>query len=102
MTQEEMELVSTDSFGVVLKVWRASKGLTAKTLAELYGCSPAYICSLEKGNRKPSYETVIKLADVLGCEIVFTATGCTFQDVTKLGEDDPIDGPFDVDLNKIP
>ena len=59
-----------DQFAGRLKELRAAAGLSLKELAERAGITPDAIVKLESGNRKPTWETAIALADALGvsCE----------------------------------
>ena len=45
---------------------RQSKGLSQTDLAKRTGLKPAAISHFETGERKPSFENLIKLADALG------------------------------------
>lgn len=55
-------------FGARLRELREQAGLSRKELAEKAGLqSEAGIRNLEQGIRSPSWETVIALADALGC-----------------------------------
>lgn len=49
---------------MTLKGLRKSKGYTQKGLADEMGLSQSYIAELEKGVKKPSYETLIKMAKI--------------------------------------
>ena len=46
---------------------RKERGLSQAELARQVGCSQAAICKLESGENNPSLETLVKLAQVLGC-----------------------------------
>jgi transcriptional regulator with XRE-family HTH domain len=50
---------------MTLRELRLQKNLTQAELASMIGVDSAHISYLETGNRKPSYETLIKLASVL-------------------------------------
>ena len=45
---------------------RKRSGLTQKQLAEKLGCTAAYLSYIEKGQRIPSVEFMLKLKDALG------------------------------------
>lgn len=49
---------------MTLKELRKSKGYTQKQLADETGLSQPYISELEKGIKKPSFETLIKLSEI--------------------------------------
>ena len=59
-----------DRFGGRLKELRDGKGLTQKQLGDLAGMPVNTIARLERGERKPSWDTVLALANALGvsCE----------------------------------
>lgn len=54
-----------DSFGAILYRRRKELGLTQSQLAQRIGVQPNYIVYLEKGERKPSDRTVLKIARAL-------------------------------------
>ncbi len=60
----------TTGFGERLKALRTAKGLSQSALGEL--CDPVMsyqaVARLERADRTPSWETVLKLAAALGCE----------------------------------
>lgn len=51
-----------------LKKLRKASGLTQKQLGELVGISEAQVSLIENGNRNPSFETALKIAEALDCE----------------------------------
>ena len=55
-----------DAFGIVLRICRQEKGLTQEQLGERVGVVRSFICTVENGNRQPSLQMVLKLADALG------------------------------------
>jgi transcriptional regulator with XRE-family HTH domain len=66
--------MSADWFAGRLKELREQAGLSQKTLAEKAGLVTSAIGHLEQGLRKPTWETVLTLANVLGvsCEAFTT------------------------------
>lgn len=48
---------------------RVEYGLTQKELAEKIGCYPKDICRWETGVRKPTTESLVKIAKALGCTL---------------------------------
>lgn len=48
---------------------RESMGYTQEKLAELAGISTAYYCQIELGNKSPSLETLINIADAMHVSI---------------------------------
>lgn len=58
----------TTGFGPRLRALREAKNLTQQQLAELTGMQYQNIARLERGDRSPSWKTVLKLAEALDCE----------------------------------
>lgn len=52
-------------YGKAIRIGRAIAGLQQKELAELAGVNPSHISLIEFGKRKPSLDTVEKLAKAL-------------------------------------
>lgn len=52
-----------------LKNYRESKSLTMRQVAEKLGVSESCYCLYENGQRKPSFETLVKLAEIYGCTV---------------------------------
>lgn len=48
---------------------RKLKGMNQAELARLVGCSQAAICKFESSEMKPSFDTFVKLAQVLECPL---------------------------------
>ena len=46
---------------------RLAKGLTQKELAEKADVTESQISQIETGKRKPSFETLLKISEALGC-----------------------------------
>jgi transcriptional regulator with XRE-family HTH domain len=55
-----------DRFGARLRALREAAGLTQAQLAEKAGLHAQGVVKLERGERKPAWETVLALADALG------------------------------------
>ena len=53
-------------FGEYIKQRREAMGLTMRVFAEKIGISPAYLCDIEKGNRKAPERFLTAFADALG------------------------------------
>ena len=53
-------------FGAVLRRERTGAGFTQEGLAEAAGLHHTFVSRLERGERAPSLETVLRLADALG------------------------------------
>lgn len=57
------------ALGKEIRTRRKQLYLTQERLAELTDISFAFVGHIERGTRKPSLETVIKIADALDCTI---------------------------------
>jgi transcriptional regulator with XRE-family HTH domain len=56
--------------GTILKDLRMKKKLSMQQVAEVVGCSAAYINNLEKGHKKnPGYLILVKLAELFGVNV---------------------------------
>lgn len=64
-----------------LKRIREASGLSKNALSEIAGLSPSYLVRLEKGERNPTLETLIRLAH--GLEISLTDLIQGIDDVTS-------------------
>ena len=51
---------------MILKEIRLAKGLTQKAVADYIGCSSVVYSRYETGDREPSIDTLIKIADCFG------------------------------------
>ena len=56
-------------FGRRLRHLRRQKDLTQEQLAEAAGISVDMLSNIERGVNAPSFETLVKLAEVLGVEV---------------------------------
>ena len=54
---------------------RISRNITQRQLAELTGLSQQHISKIENGEIAPTYATLEKIANALGCEIAFKESG---------------------------
>lgn len=54
------------AFGRRLKALREAAGLTQAALAEMAQMQSSVLARLERGEREPTWPTVLKLADALG------------------------------------
>jgi transcriptional regulator with XRE-family HTH domain len=59
-----------DKFETCLTQIRKSKGLSQSELADRIGVKTAAICHFETGFRKPTFDHLLKLAEVLGISSV--------------------------------
>jgi transcriptional regulator with XRE-family HTH domain len=74
---EDVAVNRADRFGARLRALREHAGLTQAQLAERAGLHTQGIVKLERGERKPAWETVLALADALGltCQAFDVAEG---------------------------
>lgn len=56
-------------FATKLKTIRLSKNMSQNKLSELAGIDNSYIGKIEKGNKSPSFKTILRLADALDVSI---------------------------------
>ena len=52
-----------------LKEFREKKNLTMKQVALKLGVTESCYCLWENGYRKPSFEVLVKLAEIYGCTV---------------------------------
>jgi transcriptional regulator with XRE-family HTH domain len=57
--------------GVSLRMVRNAMGLDQGVLAKLSGISSSHLCSIELGNRDPSWTVIQKLCTALGVDVSF-------------------------------
>jgi len=62
--------MSKDEIGALLKERRDCHNLRQKDLSEMSGVTSRTIYLIENGKGNPSLETLLKLADVLGMELI--------------------------------
>jgi transcriptional regulator with XRE-family HTH domain len=56
----------------VLAAIENKPGMTQKKLAEMLGVSPQYVSKILKGSENMTLETIAKLEDALGVNLIFT------------------------------
>ena len=56
----------TKELGDRIKKLRSQTGLSQEKLAELMGCSAIFIFYIERGEKMPGIDNLIKLANILG------------------------------------
>ena len=54
------------NFGENVRVSRKQIGFTARELGAFVGITPTHVGMIERGERKPSLETFIRICDILG------------------------------------
>ena len=64
-----MEREELTKLGLIIKAKRESKGLTQIELAERSGVDRNYIGMLERGERNPSYLSLLKIAKGLNTQV---------------------------------
>jgi len=89
---------TNDYFAKHLKGIRESKGLSQSDLGKLTGLKPAAISHFETGPQKPSFDTLVKLADALSVSMDYlfdrdtdratTTTGKLLEDFERLSRKD--------------
>lgn len=57
------------SLADVILAARSASGLTQKQLAEKTGVSQADLSKIENGRGNPSYETLLRIAEGVGCRV---------------------------------
>jgi len=57
---------SPKTIGAIIKIIRKKQSMTQLQLAEISGVTRNYIALLERGNRKPSYDCLEKIAQAVG------------------------------------
>lgn len=62
-----------------IKQTRLERGLTQEKVAELVGISAVYYCQIELGNKSPSLETIINIADAMQVSIDALVHGANKQ-----------------------
>ena len=61
-----MKTLKNQSFDKIIKKLRIEAGLSITALAKKVGVSPMCACYWENGKRKPNYEQLRRLCEVLG------------------------------------
>ena len=56
-------------FATKLKTYRLAKNMSQNKLSELAGLDNSYIGKIEKGEKSPSFKTILKLADALDISV---------------------------------
>jgi len=79
-----MEMTSQAALGQAVLAARKNKGWTQTDLAEKAGLSRFSLVTLEQGKSNPSWDTVLRLVNVLGMNLQLTV-----EDPANLGEDKP-------------
>ena len=66
---DQIPRLSGKQFGKRLRQIRTSKRITIETVAEKIGVLETYIPQLERGEKLPSFDTLIDLANTLGVTV---------------------------------
>ena len=62
--------MNTEQIGLTLRRRRNFLGITQEDLAEISGISERTLRNIEKGQANPELDTLIKICEVLGLEII--------------------------------
>lgn len=83
---------SDETFGSMVLRRRKELSMTQSELAQKVGVQPNYIVYLEKGERKPSDRTVLKMADALGIDRadLYLAANPELRDFLKISDDNAV------------
>lgn len=65
-----------------LRSKRKEFGFTLAYVSKHLGVAPCTYCAYEKGRRKPSFQTLVKLAKLYGCSVA------DFADEAEVGKDE--------------
>lgn len=65
-TDNQFPRYSGEQFGMRMRKIRLSKGISVKTMASKIGVLETYIPQLERGEKLPSFDTLIYIANALG------------------------------------
>lgn len=57
------------AFGKQIQKYRNRSGYSQEKLAELMGCSAIFISYIERGEKMPGFDNLIKLANILGVSV---------------------------------
>ena len=89
---------SSETFGSMVLRRRKELGMTQSDLAQRVGVQPNYIVYLEKGERKPSDRTVLRMADALGLDRgdLYLAANPELRDFLTISDSN------EVKLNEVP
>ena len=69
-----------------IKETRKLKHITGDKFSELVGISPTFLWDLENGNKKPSLDTLIKIANVLECSLdSLMCDSLKYSEIPQLG-----------------
>lgn len=60
-----MEVFNTSYMGAIFKTARKRAGLTQEQVAEQVDITPRFLMGLEKGEKRPSLEVLLRLAHLL-------------------------------------
>ena len=76
-----MDTVNYKAVGQRIRQLRCQHGMTQEDLSEKAEVSMSFIGLLERGEQKPSLETMVRLADTLDCSLDYLTQG--FSKVCK-------------------
>jgi XRE family transcriptional regulator of biofilm formation len=61
--------MTLDTIGIKIREKREEKGMSLRQLAQLIDTNHAYLSRIENGKVTPSIESLIKIANALGCDV---------------------------------
>jgi len=83
--KKEVNMDKDNNLGLKIRQLRKARGLTQEQLAEKLDIDNKHLSKIEKGDHKPTYKLILKLAEVLQINI-YDFSGLEF----KQNETDPI------------
>jgi transcriptional regulator with XRE-family HTH domain len=98
------------NLGSRIKEERTKSRLTQEKLAELVGCNDSYIGQIERGNKNPSLEMIVNIANALNVTVDFLLAdnvkldqldGLWDEALAMLKDKDPEDIRFIISINRL-
>ena len=71
-------VVDYDAMGRRINQSRREQGITQEQLAEMASISTSFVGHIERGEKTPSLETIVKIADSLGLSLDYLMLGKPF------------------------
>lgn len=81
--KKQIEQSANLNVGAKIRYARRLKGIKQKDLARKLNVSANYICMLEKGKTKPSLETIINIASIVGVSVASLIENNPVLDILK-------------------
>ena len=70
-----MKITDSKTFGTAIRTRRKNLGLTQTALSDFTGCSVTFISDLERGKPTAELDKAIRLANLLGLDIMAEERG---------------------------